>query len=188
VYKTTNAGATWTNISYNLPNIPVNTVVLHKGSAKNVIYIGTDAGVYYTYDGATTWELFSNMLPNVIVSELEIHADSNKIFAATFGRGIWMSDLADVNVGVQKNPLSNINFKLYPNKNNGTFNIQASNLTVKTLNLSVINVLGREVYSEQVKLQGNLFTKSYDLKLLPGVYYFRVLSGKYSKVEKFLVE
>lgn len=188
VYKTTNAGATWTNISYNLPNIPVNTVVLQKGSANNIVYIGTDAGVYYTYDGVTSWELFSNLLPNVIVSELEIHADSNKIFAATFGRGMWMSDLADVNLGVQQNPISNINFKLYPNKNNGTFNIQASNLTVKTLNLSVINVLGREVYTEQVKLQGNVFTKSYDLKLMPGVYYFRVLSGKYSKVEKFVVE
>jgi photosystem II stability/assembly factor-like uncharacterized protein len=188
VYKTIDAGATWTNISYNLPNIPVNTVVLHKGSPKNVGYIGTDAGVYYTYDGATTWELFSNMLPNVIVSELEIHADSNKIFAATFGRGIWMSDLADVNVGVQNNPLSNINVKLYPNKNDGSFTVNASNLAVNAINVSVVNILGQEVFTEQVKLQSKEFAKSYDLKLLPGVYYFRMLSGKYSKVEKFVVE
>ena len=188
VYKTTNAGATWTNISFNLPNIPANTIVLQKGSAANIVYVGTDAGVYYTHDGKNTWELFSNMLPNVIVSELEIHADSNKIFAATFGRGIWMSDLADVNVGVQQNPLAKINFKLYPNKNDGAFKVDVSNLEVNAIKVSVVNILGQEVFTEQVKLHGNTFTKAYDLKLLPGVYYFRMLSGKYSKVEKFFVE
>ncbi len=188
VYKTTNAGATWTNISFNLPNIPANTIVLQKGSAANIVYVGTDAGVYYTHDGTNTWELFSNMLPNVIVSELEIHADSNKIFAATFGRGIWMSDLADVNVGVQQNPISNINFKLYPNKNEGTFNVNAINIEVPAIKISVVNILGQEVFTEQVKLQGNTFAKTYELNLLPGIYYFRMLSGKYSKVEKFVVE
>lgn len=188
VFKTTDAGATWTNISMDLPNIPVNTIVLHKGSKNNVIYIGTDAGVYYTYDGLGKWELFSNMLPNVIVSELEIHADSNKIFAATFGRGIWMSDLADINVGVSKNPLTKGAIQLFPNKNNGTFTVKAQDINADALNISVINILGQEVLKESVKVTNGSFLKSYNLFLLPGMYYYRIASGKYSKVEKFVVE
>ena len=45
VYKSTNGGKTWTNISGVLPNIPVNCVV-YENKAQNPIYIGTDAGVY----------------------------------------------------------------------------------------------------------------------------------------------
>ena len=39
------------------------------------------------------WEMFNQGLPNVIVTELEYHINSNKLFAATYGRGVWVSDL-----------------------------------------------------------------------------------------------
>jgi photosystem II stability/assembly factor-like uncharacterized protein len=92
VYKSTNGGTTWSNISGILPNIPVNCIV-YENKAGNPIYIGTDAGVYYTRDGLPIFLPFKLGLPNVIIDELEIHYASKKIVAATYGRGLWQSNL-----------------------------------------------------------------------------------------------
>jgi len=92
VYKSSDGGATWTNISGVLPNIPVNCIVYENGPG-NPIYIGTDAGVYYTRDKLPIFIPFKVGLPNVIIDELEIHYGAKKITAATYGRGLWQSDL-----------------------------------------------------------------------------------------------
>ena len=92
VYKSTDGGKTWTNISGALPNIPVNCVVL-ENKAKNPIYIGTDAGVYYINDVLPVFVPYKFGLPNVIVDELEIHYGAKKIVAATYGRGVWQNSL-----------------------------------------------------------------------------------------------
>ena len=188
VFKTTDAGATWTNVSMNLPNIPVNAIIHQHGSTANVVYIGTDAGVYYTYDGLNKWELYSNLLPNVIVSDLEIHADSNKLFAATFGRGIWATDLVDVNVGISQNPIQHIDLNLFPNKNKGEFTVSGTSIEVSSVNISIINILGKEIYKEHLNIEQGKLYKNYQLQLLPGEYFYRIQSGKYSVVKKFIVE
>lgn len=88
IYKSADAGLTWINISGNLPNIPVNCVVNQTGTS-NGIYVGTDVGVYYIDNSLTSWMPYSNGLPNVIIDELEIHYGTNKLRAATYGRGLW---------------------------------------------------------------------------------------------------
>ncbi len=188
VYKTTNAGLTWQNISFNLPNIPVNCILHQKGSAKNTIYLGTDIGVYFTYDSLNQWESFSNLLPNVIVSDLEIHADSNKLFASTFGRGIWMSDLADVQTGINSNPLKSVEFKLFPTKNNGAFKVELNQINASQVRGSIVNILGVEVMREQLTVNNHTINNQYQLNLSPGLYFFRIQTGKYSRVVKFIVE
>lgn len=92
VYVTRDAGTTWFNISNNLPNLPTNTVVFQEGS-QGGIYVGMDVGIYYTDSTLSNWQLFDTGIPNVIVNELEIHYGSSKIRAATYGRGVWESDL-----------------------------------------------------------------------------------------------
>lgn len=92
VYKSTNGGTTWTNISGNLPNIPANCIIYQNGSQDGV-YVGMDVGIYYRDNTLADWVLFNAGLPNVEVTELEIDYDENKIFAATYGRGLWSSDL-----------------------------------------------------------------------------------------------
>ena len=64
-----------------------------KGSNDGV-YVGTDVGVYYHNNSMSGWEPFMSGLPNVIVNWLEINYTANKIRAATYGRGMWESDLA----------------------------------------------------------------------------------------------
>jgi PKD repeat protein len=94
VYKSKDAGHTWTNLSATLPNLPVNCVV-NQGGSPDGVYIGTDVGVYYTDTTMTNWAFFSKGLPNVKVDELEIQKSSKKLRAATYGRGLWETGLYD---------------------------------------------------------------------------------------------
>lgn len=92
VMYSSNGGNSWTNISGNLPNLPVNCIIYQNGSADG-IYVGTDVGIYYKDTTLANWVDFMDGLPNVIVNELDIHYGTSKIRAATFGRGVWQSDL-----------------------------------------------------------------------------------------------
>lgn len=92
VYVTTDGGSNWQNISQNLPNIPANAIVYQEGTDGG-IYVGMDVGIYYTDSTLSNWQAFDQDLPNVIVNELEIHYGADLIRAATYGRGIWESDL-----------------------------------------------------------------------------------------------
>lgn len=96
VYYSSNAGGTWTNISGTLPNVPVNTIVYENVSETNRLYVGTDLGVFTRDDVSGDWEPYMTGLPNVMVHELEINYSEFKLYAATYGRNVWKSDLADV--------------------------------------------------------------------------------------------
>jgi photosystem II stability/assembly factor-like uncharacterized protein len=93
VYYSSNGGSTWTNYSGTLPNIPANCITYQNGS-QDAVYIGTDFGVYFRDATMPDWIPYNTDLPNVIVYELEINDDIQKIRAATFGRGLWESDLS----------------------------------------------------------------------------------------------
>ncbi|MCK5764420.1 MAG: hypothetical protein KAH26_00490, partial [Bacteroidales bacterium] len=98
VYETTNGGTSWTNISAGFPGIPVMCVIQNKqNTTETELYAGTDLGVYAKV-GSSNWFSFNNGLPNVVVTELEIYYDNStpansSLRAATFGRGLWESDL-----------------------------------------------------------------------------------------------
>ncbi|WP_299888059.1 GEVED domain-containing protein [uncultured Lacinutrix sp.] len=92
VYRTTDGGTTWSNITYNLGDIPVHSVVVDNTSNPN-IYIGTEVGVYYKPLNGTNWLLYNTDLPYVAVQELEINYGANTIKAVTWGRGLWEYDL-----------------------------------------------------------------------------------------------
>jgi PKD repeat protein len=94
VWYSADAGVTWTNYTTGLPNLPANCIVYQNGSTNDALYVGTDVGVYYRDNTAGSWTAYNTGLPNVIVKELEIQYTVSKLRAATFGRGIWQSDLA----------------------------------------------------------------------------------------------
>lgn len=93
VYYSTNGGSSWTNITGSLPNLPVNCIVYREGS-NDELYVGTDVGVYTRDNTTNDWIGFNNGLPNVIVNELEIQYSSNRLRAATYGRGLWEASLS----------------------------------------------------------------------------------------------
>ena len=72
----------------------MNCIELDKNDSLETVYIGTDLGVFTSDSTLNDWNQFNNnSLPNVIVNELEIQYQSNKLFAATYGRGLWNIDL-----------------------------------------------------------------------------------------------
>ena len=98
IYKSTDRGLSWTDITGTLPNIHMSTIVYYKQSQEG-LYLGTDAGVFYKDQSMADWIPFNNGMPaNARVMELEIYYDSvnpanDRIKAATYGRGLWKSDL-----------------------------------------------------------------------------------------------
>ncbi len=93
VFKSTDGGLTFTDISSGLPNESKFVIRHHIYSPNNSIYVGTALGVYYRDDATNTWEVFSTNLPNVAVTDIEINPYDNTITAATYGRSIWQSSI-----------------------------------------------------------------------------------------------
>ncbi len=136
VYQTNDGGGTWKNISGTLPNVPANTLEYDKNTG--VLYLGTDLGVFVRAPGMTDWKLFSAGLPNVIVTELEIQYSAGRLRAATYGRGLWESDLYGnatctpvYTAGCANgNYINNFSFHTLMNNNSGCSNGQAPGYTI----------------------------------------------------------
>ncbi len=107
VFKTTDSGMTWTDISGNLPNIPADDIVIDPDFAKT-IYVATDIGVFNTSDGGATWSPLGNGLPLSQVFSLKLHRPTRILRAATYGRSVWDLQLPSVPspVGVSSASLS----------------------------------------------------------------------------------
>ena len=92
VFKSTNAGASWTDISNNLPDIPANTLQVHPQNP-NLLFLGTDIGVFLSENGGQAWQPATNGLPTVQVAAITLHTKANRVYAATHGRGAYSAEL-----------------------------------------------------------------------------------------------
>ena len=87
-------GATWSNVSAGIPNVPVNCIEYQHDGA--ILYVGTDVGVYYKSPLMETWKRLGGDLPITEILELEINYKSRTLVAGTRGRGLWQSKLFGV--------------------------------------------------------------------------------------------
>ncbi len=88
IYMTDDQGATWRDISGNLPDTPVNSVAVDPVFS-GALFIGTDLGVFQTTDGGATWIRLGNGLPKVATYVTRYHAATRSVVAATHGRGVY---------------------------------------------------------------------------------------------------
>lgn len=207
VFHTIDGGANWDNVTYDLPNLPTNCIVHHDSSLFNMVYVGTDIGVYYTNDTLQSWLPLNDNLPNVIVSELDIHYTDQKIYAATFGRGVWMTDLLTTEMVMPdtttidtttidttgtgtaiEEMLNRSEINLFPNPNNGEFDVIIDGYSGKVLNMEVVNVMGRIVASDRLLINGSSYKETFQYELVSGVYFLKISSGNRMRTIKFLVE
>jgi len=91
VYRSTDYGRSWEDISGNIPGGPVN-VIREDPRKESVLYVGTDLGVYVTLDGGKAWQVVGADLPNCLVWDLIIHPRDNVLVIATNGRGMLAID------------------------------------------------------------------------------------------------
>ncbi len=184
VFETNNAGNSWRNISYNLPNIPVNCVKNIPGS--NKLMAATDIGIYILDSNSTIWTNQSVGLPNVIIQDIEFNAALDKVYLATFGRGIWSTNIS-VLTSLNEKSANELEVELTPSINDGSFNINILNkkLLAETFALEIIDIKGQLVYSEILK--GNNHYHQ-NLNLQSGMYFAKLKSDKHSGVKRFVVE
>src|SRR5262245_56377614 len=92
IYITHDYGRTWTNVSGTLPPYGNVQVVREDPKNRNLLYAGTEFGLFISLDAGKTWEKFMNNYPTVRTDDILIHPRDGDLIAATHGRSIWIAD------------------------------------------------------------------------------------------------
>ena len=96
-YKTADYGRTWTALRGNLPSPGYVHVVREDPKVRDLLYLGTELGVFVSWNGGRQWESLRLGLPPVAVRDLKVHPRDNDLILATHGRGVFIfDDLAPV--------------------------------------------------------------------------------------------
>ncbi len=90
VFRTTDGGKSWQNMTGNLPDIDMYDVVIDPDAAAVTVYVASDVGVFRATDGDTNWQVFGRGLPTVPVRDLSYSARTDQLAAATRGRGVYI--------------------------------------------------------------------------------------------------
>lgn len=93
IFKTADGGKSWKNITGNLPVKAYVQVVREDPKNPNLLYAGTELGLFASYTGGNDWiRLGLKNLPHVSVHDIKIHPRENDLILATHGRSLWIVD------------------------------------------------------------------------------------------------
>lgn len=93
VYKTSDYGHTWKSIRANLPNFGWIHVIREHPRNKNLLFVGTEFGIYLSYNSRLDWiKIHGKNLPTVAVHDIAIHPREDDLIIGTHGRGVWILD------------------------------------------------------------------------------------------------
>jgi photosystem II stability/assembly factor-like uncharacterized protein len=92
LYVTRDYGQTWTSLAAGLPPSGNIQVVREDPKNKDLLYVGTEFGLFLSYDGGKGWKKFMNNLPTVRVDDILVHPRDNDLIVATHGRSVWIVD------------------------------------------------------------------------------------------------
>ncbi|QIE59008.1 T9SS type A sorting domain-containing protein [Rasiella rasia] len=176
-------GENWESMKLNLPDFSALAVVWHDNGGDG-LYVGMDYGIYYIDAGLTEWQPFSNNLPNVIINELEIHTANNELYAASYGRGLWVSPTADPSIilGTRTNTFAE-SISIYPNP-------AGDEVTVSTREalsgaVRIYDATGKLViYKNETMLDGSQSIAISSLQ--SGVYFVRINTENGTATKKLL--
>jgi photosystem II stability/assembly factor-like uncharacterized protein len=199
VFKSTNMGVNWINISSNLPDAPVNAFAVDNNNP-DWLYLGSDVGAFVSFNAGQSWSILGEGLPVVSVYDMKIHPTDNYLAIGTHGRSMYKLDLNQLTVDVSEDNLFVSSFKLlqnYPNPFNPTTKIKylipsnvilsgAKNLFVT---LKVYNILGKEIATlvNEEKTAGNYEVEFDAANLSSGIYFYKLEAGTYSETKKMVL-
>ncbi len=181
VFVSEDGGETWENYKKNLPNFSALSVVWDD-NGNDGLYVGMNYGIYYIDKGLTEWQPYSNNIPNVQINELEINNETNMLYAATYGRGLWVSPLETPVLGVDDKILEE-NVSVYPNPANDILNVKLSqNLEA---DIRVFDTLGKlVVYQPNISISGSHSVSVSNLN--SGIYFVRINTETGTVTKKFI--
>jgi photosystem II stability/assembly factor-like uncharacterized protein len=200
IFTSTNFGQTWTNITGDLPNLPIADVVVNPTDA-NYLYLGTEFGCYKTTNGGANWMKWNNGMPDAnIITEMgyiDSLSSSNKFFvvASSFGRGIWIRDISgdDPMTGIENNnnkePKRFVLEQNFPNPFNPTTNIKFNIPKASHVTLGVYDITGKLV---EILVDKDMAASSYEIvwnanKYSSGVYFYRIDAGDFKDVKRMIL-
>lgn len=191
VFRTTNYGTNWINISGNLLNAPVNSVIIDY-TRDSVLYIGCDAGVYFTTNLGSSWNLLGSGLPNSPVVDLNYHQPAQILCAATHGRSLYEISVAVLPIGINNNSETAVKYKLgqnYPNPFNPVTQINYSVPEAAYVNISVYDLAGRFVRTLVNKnMRAGEYSAVFDGNgLASGIYFYTMKTGEVSVTKKMVM-
>lgn len=176
-------GQTWDSYLKNLPNFAALALVW-QDNAQDGLYLGMNYGIYYIDNTFTDWQIFNNNLPNVIINELEINYAEDKLYAATYGRGLWASDLFD---GVLSNDAVTVfnNLSVYPNPVNDKLFLNWDEDYLSEIR--IFDAGGKLLFFEKEATLEN--THEIDVSdLTGGVYFVRINNEKGVTTKKVIIK
>ncbi len=197
IFRTTDAGETWTDISSNLPDVPINACAVDHID-NNFVFVGTDLGAYYSEDKGGSWEYLDSDLPLVSVYDFKIHHTEHYLAIGTHARSMYKMDLTTL-VGVDDNFAQNVagGFELKPNYPNPfksettiSFSIdESSHVTVEIFDMKGSKV--SSLVNNTLKAGEHSITwagsNGYGEKLPHGQYVCKVATGSQSKTQKIVL-
>lgn len=191
IFKTTNYGISWTSKKGNLPDAPVNDIIIDPRKYSN-LYVGTDYGVMVSTNDGTDWSIIGSGLPSSVpVHDLTFHLPTLKLFAWTHGRSAMSITLPPITNIVQTGEIVET-YKLsecYPNPFNAQTVIKFTLPKSTNISINVFDITGRKI---STLVSGNKTKGEYRINwdardLASGTYYINFNSQEYSKTIKGLL-
>lgn len=187
VFKSTDSGVTWENITRNLPASQTKFVIAHqKNSTNNTLYIATRNAVWYTNDNLDEWVLFNTNLPHAKVTDLEINTVEGHVVISTYGRGVWRSPVTESSLSVEEVSGNDNSAMIYPNP---VLNGQAklSMLIEEPAEVTIHSIDGKLVKQQSLKRIDNQTNLDFS-GLSKGTYVITIKSEKHLIRKKVIVK
>ncbi|CAN5451185.1 hypothetical protein BH10BAC5_BH10BAC5_15620 [soil metagenome] len=192
IFKTTNRGINWTNVTGNLLSVAGNGIIINDLVAHptndDVLFIGTQFGAWNTTNGGTNWQRWNLGMPtgNEIVEMSFIDSlTSNKFYvaAATHGRGVWIREATDLDplTGIHNDSNLPLSFELsqnYPNPFNPATNIKYALPVESKVSLKIYDMTGREIASlvNSVQTAGYYVVQFNASNMASGMYFYNIIA------------
>ena len=192
VFRTTNTGQTWIDISGNLPDGPVNDIIIDPLNT-NRLFTATDFGVFFSDNLGQSWIPLGDSIPMVVVSDLILHVNARKLLAATYGRSLYTYDLSvllggEEDLSQNGNQFGGMELKAWPNPFSEEIHFQAGGAG----KFSIWDINGKKVSDLEVSPSLPTTSKIWDgsdgkgQKVVPGVYFLKKEEGEKAETLKII--
>ncbi len=195
VFYSEDKGGTWIDISSNLPEAPVNEIIIDPYN-DGYLYTATDFGVYYSENNGDFWSPLGTELPTIVVNDLRLHNPTRTLIAATYGRGIYKFDLSlltgyDSDLNINSNELI-----CYPIPASNYLNIKiGSQFNDMNVKIEILDIFGNSianVYEGKTYHHTNTYTwnthSTKGNRCTSGTYIVQLTTNKGKVTEKFILQ
>jgi len=181
VFRSTDGGNNWEDISGNLPEAPVNDIIIDP-DLDSTIYIATDFGIFVSRDLGQNWAMPGDNLPNVPIVDIDFHQPTRTIIAATYGRSMYTFNV-DQLVSVNNNYHEKSDIIIHPNPVDRALNVDC-HFDKDVVLYKIVTLDGKEV------IKGELNKRSHQQievsHLHAGIFILQISDGDKTFSAKFV--